>query len=279
MSIFAQRLQNFRKNHYNPNQSIYNHLRQGQNPKILVISCSDSRIVLDALFQTKPGELFVLRNAGNIIPPYPSEGGEAATLEYALNALDIEHIIVCGHNDCGAMKGHLNPHATSNMPRVQNWLKHGPLISAIHTHQHDQKPEKALSRVIEDNVFLQLEHLQTYPLIQKKILEKKLQLHGWVYEFDKGQVLALDLEKQTFEPLILEHDLMLNYENKKDHHFFNMNMLIKIALTSLVLSALVCMYLIQPELGVIASLITASVGGLMVYSNDKDADLKTAGYS
>lgn len=256
MTFFTHRLNAFKKNHYNPNQSLYEQLKDGQNPKILIITCSDSRIVLDALLQTAPGDVFVIRNAGNIIPPYPENGGEAATIEYAMNALDIKHVIVCGHSNCGAMKGHLNPESTTAMPSVRHWLNHAPKNSPT---PDDLSPETTLLKTIEKNVMLQLEHLKTFPSILKKIQENDLQLHGWVYEFEKGQVLALDDKTQTFIPLIHETDSNLTKTNApgtNSNSSFTLSTLAKLSLSAVILSALVCLYLINPLAGFTASILT-----------------------
>lgn len=176
---------------------------QGQSPKALMISCADSRVVPEQILQAQPGDLFVCRNAGNIVPPYANmNGGVSSTVEYAVAALGVRDIIVCGHSDCGAMKALNDPSLLDGMPNVAAWLRHG----AAATHVVDRCcPElsgndrvRALSF---ENVIAQLAHLKTHPSVAAAIAQGEMALHGWLVDIHAGQVLGLDGETGQFVPL------------------------------------------------------------------------------
>jgi carbonic anhydrase len=126
MKELLQGIQEFQSSYFAENRDLFEELGHGQSPRVLFITCSDSRIVPSLITHSDPGDLFVIRNAGNIIPPFgAANGGEGAAVEYAINALNITQIIVCGHNHCGAMKGLLKLNKLQeDMPLVYDWLKH-----------------------------------------------------------------------------------------------------------------------------------------------------------
>ena len=176
---------------------------QGQAPKALMISCADSRVVPEQILQAQPGELFVCRNAGNIVPPYATmNGGVSSTVEYAVLALGVRDIIVCGHSDCGAMKGMAEPDALAAMPNVAAWLRHG----AAATHVVDsccpelEGAERVRALALE-NVIAQLAHLRTHPSVASAIAKGEMALHGWFVDIAAGLVLGLDAETGQFVPL------------------------------------------------------------------------------
>jgi carbonic anhydrase len=176
---------------------------QGQAPKALMISCADSRIVPEQILQAQPGELFVCRNAGNIVPPYATmNGGVSSTVEYAVLALGVRDIIVCGHSDCGAMKGMSDLGALEGMPNVAAWLRHG--AAAVHVVDHCcpnlEGPERVRALSLE-NVIAQLAHLRTHPSVASAIAKGEMALHGWFVDIAAGQVLGLDGETGQFVPL------------------------------------------------------------------------------
>lgn len=175
-------------------------LAQDQRPRAMVISCADSRINLNLLTQTDLGELFILRNAGNIVPPYgTATSGEAATIEYAVMALGVKDIIVCGHSHCGAMKGLLNPEHEADLPAVSAWLTHALATRRIVKEKYPNLEGEALSLVTtETNVLVQLDHLRTHPAVAARLAQGKLTLHGWVYRLETGDVLAYHPEENQF---------------------------------------------------------------------------------
>lgn len=177
---------------------------EGQHPLALFITCSDSRIDPTRLTQTRPGELFIQRTAGNIIPPYGAvHGGEAATIEYAVTALKVKDIIVCGHSHCGAMAGLLDPASVAKMPSVRAYLDHAEATRRIveENYGHLTDPEKRLTLTVEENVLVQLENLRTHPSVAAALGRDQLKLHGWVYKFETGQVFAYDPTQGQFVPL------------------------------------------------------------------------------
>jgi carbonic anhydrase len=168
-----------------------------------LITCSDSRIAPELLMQTQPGDLFVLRNAGNLIPPYgAANGGEGATVEYALAALGVKHALVMGHSNCGAMKGLLDPESLIEMPLVSEWLKHADATRRVVDECYpDLEGVNLLNAAIKENVLVQLDNLRTYPKVAALMTKGELTLHGWIYEIESGQILAYDPQVSHFVPI------------------------------------------------------------------------------
>ena len=167
-----------------------------QRPHTLIISCADSRVDVETITSSKPGEVFVTRNIGNMVPPYGEMlGGVSAVIEYAVAALHVRHIVVCGHSDCGAMKALLNPPSTDPMPTVKRWLRNGEaaLRIAETLDQPDDGPRERLHRLTEENVLMQLTHLKTHPSVAGAMARGQLAISGWVYEIGTGDVrIAMD---------------------------------------------------------------------------------------
>jgi len=184
-------------------RELFERLSHGQQPETLLITCSDSRIAPDLLMQTQPGDLFTLRNAGNLIPPYgAANGGEGATIEYAVAALGVKHAIVMGHSHCGAMKGLLNPESLADMPLVGEWLKHADATRQVVGERYpDLKGVDLLNAAIKENVLVQLDNLRAYPKVAALMAKGALTLHGWVYEIESGQILVYDPQVSHFVPI------------------------------------------------------------------------------
>ncbi len=177
-----------------------------QRPHTLLITCADSRILPEALIQAALGEIFVSRNIGNMVPAYSEVPGSevpgevGAVLEYAVSALGVRHIVVCGHIDCGAMKALLEPASVDSMPAVRSWLinAHAALAAA----RALAKTEQDLLRVVtEQNILLQMRHLRTYPAVADAVGKGKLRLSGWIYDIAAGQVSICEGEESNFEPI------------------------------------------------------------------------------
>lgn len=182
-------------------RELFSRLSHGQNPEVMFITCSDSRISPHLMTQAKPGDLFVLRNAGNIVPPYGAvDGGEAATLEYAISVLGVRHVVVCGHSDCGAMKGLLAPESCSHLPLVRRWLGYAEPARRIVLQRRDGEgaPEQRLDVLIEVNVLAQLANLRTHPAVAAHLVTGELELHGWTYDIASGRVSAFDSQAGVF---------------------------------------------------------------------------------
>lgn len=204
MQKLVEGLHNFQENIFRSQQKLYEGLVDGQHPLALFITCSDSRICPNVMTQTAPGELFILRNAGNIVPPYGAvHGGEAATIEYAVNVLKVRDIIICGHSHCGAMSGLLQPESLGDLPAVKSWLDHAEATSRIirENYGHIKDPAARLTATVEENVLVQLEHLRTHPTAAAALSRGELKLHGWVYKFETGNVFAYDPESSQFVSL------------------------------------------------------------------------------
>jgi carbonic anhydrase len=185
----------FQKDVYPQHQDLFEKLALGQRPEALFITCADSRIDPCLLTQTKPGELFICRVIGNIVPPYPdSLGGVSATIEYAVGVLRVPDVIVCGHTDCGVMKGALHPDALSSFAAVWNWLRY----AGIQQRQVHPSAELILS-VTEENVVTQLKNLRSHPAVANGLIDGNLSLHGWVYHIGPGVVTAYNEKSGKFE--------------------------------------------------------------------------------
>lgn len=193
----------FKRDVFRRQREFFEELAKGQEPQSLFITCSDSRIDPNLITHTDPGDLFVLRNAGNIIPAYgATTGGEVATIEFAIMGLEVRDIVVCGHSHCGAMKGVLDPAAVAEMPAVADWLKNAEATRRIMRAKYSQLSGKPLlDAAIEENVLMQIENLQTHPAVAVALAEDKLKLHAWVYEIETGEVFAFDDDAQQFLPL------------------------------------------------------------------------------
>jgi len=204
MQKLVQGIHKFQKESFSEDQKLFETLASGQNPLALFITCSDSRIDPNLLTQTKPGELFIQRTAGNIVPAYGSVfGGEAATIEYAVTALKIRDIVICGHSHCGAMAGLLDPNSLRTMPAVEAYLKHAEATRRIvnENYQHLTDPAKRLTLTVEENVLVQLESLRTHPSVAAAVGRGDLKLHGWVYKFETGEVFGYNPEQNAFLPI------------------------------------------------------------------------------
>lgn len=179
----------------------YKLLSDRQSPRWLFITCSDSRVVPDLILSTEPGDLFIIRNAGNVVPPEGPEtyGGVSATIEYAVEVLKVRHIILCGHSDCGAIKAALDHVALEQLPKARLWLSHvedafkfkQPLNPA-------DGPQAELASLIRGNVLAQVQSMRTHPAIIHALAENRIQIHAWYYDILSGRVERYDDEQQRF---------------------------------------------------------------------------------
>tara|TARA_Y100000780_G_scaffold211112_2_gene210161 strand:+ start:352939 stop:353607 length:669 start_codon:yes stop_codon:yes gene_type:complete len=196
----------FKEGAYQEQQELFNKLATGQSPDVLFITCSDSRVDPSLITQSDPGDLFIIRNAGNIVPPHAlATGGTTASTEYAVGVLGVKHIVVCGHTDCGAMKGALNRDALTKLPHVCEWLGHcEAAVLNVQENFNSDDEDKVLENLIERNVLLQLQHLRTHPYVAARLQSGKVKLHGWVYDIGKGTFKAYNEKTDTFEELLME---------------------------------------------------------------------------
>ncbi len=184
-------------------QEFYSKLVAGQSPSTLFIGCSDSRVDPTIITQSGLGELFVLRNAGNIVPCHgASNGGEPATIEYAVSALGVKDIVICGHSGCGALQAMLNPEKMAKLPQVRDWLGHAEATRRIMEENYAEHTGEALLNIaIREHVLMQIENLQTHPSVAVKLQRGELTLHAWVYLMESGDILAYSTEDGRFASL------------------------------------------------------------------------------
>ncbi|PNG26518.1 carbonic anhydrase [Methylocella silvestris] len=196
----------FKRSVFPEKRADYERAARAQNPHTMIITCSDSRILLERIFSCELGELFVYRNVGNIVPPYGQQvSGEVAAVEYAVSALKVRHIVICGHSDCGAMKAVAHPEALEGKPSTAAWLKHAETARHIVDHRHagcrhDGDADR-LTHLIEENVAAQLDHLRTMPIVAAGIVSGDLKIHGWVYDIGRAELRGFDPATRRFAPI------------------------------------------------------------------------------
>jgi len=197
----------FRKEYFKDNKKLFDELAEGQKPHTMIIACSDSRVSPIKMLSAKPGELFIARNIGNIVPPYEvTQGATQSAIEYAVNALEVPHLVVLGHSSCGACK-HLYHKKDENnssveLSHVDEWLtlaypaKHNAILECLH------QPNKNRAEITEkNNIQLSIQRLMTYPYIVKALEDKTLELHGWWYDIGSGKLEAYDYGSKTFRDI------------------------------------------------------------------------------
>ncbi|WP_455242323.1 carbonic anhydrase [Petrachloros mirabilis] len=194
----------FRTEVFGKKKALFTRLSKTQAPRALFITCSDSRVDPTLLTQTDPGELFILRNAGNMVPPYGHmQGGSTATIEYAMAVLKVPHIIVCGHTDCGVMKAVLHPEEVSDLPAVKEWVGQAETARRLmHEYYVDISGKESLIKTTQENVRVQLDHLKTHPSVMLQLRRGQVDLHGWVYSISTGDVWVYDFKTERFTSLL-----------------------------------------------------------------------------
>ncbi len=184
-------------------RELFERLRLGQEPLALFITCADSRVNPNLVTQTDPGEIFIERNPGNMVPPYVEfVGGVTAGVEYAMLALKVPLIVICGHTDCGVMKALLHPEQVVDMPGVQSWMSHGfnardEMLHKFGTASEDDQ----LRHMTELNVLGQIEHLKTHPSVSSRLRSGEIEIRGWVYDIGDGSIREANPKTRKFELL------------------------------------------------------------------------------
>ncbi|AXU95317.1 MAG TPA: carbonic anhydrase [Erwinia persicina] len=190
---------NFQKDIFPHQKELFRSLASSQNPKALFISCSDSRLVPELVTQQDPGQLFVIRNAGNIVPSFgPEPGGVSATIEYAVVALGVTDIVICGHSNCGAMKAIATCQCLDPMPAVAHWLHYADAAKAVVDKKTYSSEEEKVNAMVQENVIAQLNNIKTHPSVAVGLRNNALRLHGWVYDIESGAIRALDKDSKEF---------------------------------------------------------------------------------
>jgi carbonic anhydrase len=185
-------------------KSQFHLLAESQAPEWLFITCSDSRVVPDLIFGTGPGDLFITRNAGNVVPVSGNDvDGCTATIEYAVEVLHVKHAILCGHSDCGALKAALNRKDLESLPKARRWLSH---VESAFSHRQPLNPadgeQAELASLIRGNVVAQLHNLRAQPSVARAVMEGNLTVHGWYYDILTGRIEQYDEQARRFLSLV-----------------------------------------------------------------------------
>jgi len=191
----------FRQEFFEKQGELLTHLtRAGQSPKTLLITCSDSRILPEKLFGSQPGDLFVIRNVSNVMPPYiQAEIGTVAALEYAIHQLRVGHLIILGHTDCGGIRALDDPVDVSQYPALTRWLEFvRPAKRDVVFACRELAGEARHQAIVERNVVNQLRHAMSYPFVREALEDDRLELHGWVFYLAEREVRYYDPETDTF---------------------------------------------------------------------------------
>ena len=192
----------FQKEAYPQRENLFKNLATNQNPRALFISCSDSRIVPELVTQREPGELFVIRNAGNIVPSYgPEPGGVTASVEYAVSKLGVRDVVICGHSDCGAMTAIATCQCLGHMPAVEHWLRYADSARLVNEARKHANEQERIASMVRENVIAQLANIQTHPSVRLALSEARLNLHGWVFDIESGTIEAYDGASMKFVQL------------------------------------------------------------------------------
>jgi MFS superfamily sulfate permease-like transporter/carbonic anhydrase len=195
-------LRHFQENVFWERRELFEKSAGGQNPQALLITCSDSRVLPETLLQADPGDLFVARNAGNLVPPPAVSGGEAATIDYAVRTLGVTDLIVCGHYRCGAVKALLDGQGEPVDSPVSAWLTHAVgTLTAMETKHSCLTGHARWDKAVEQNVLVQLDNLAKHPAVAEGLSHGKLRLHAWVLRFESSEVYGFDPDHGGFEPL------------------------------------------------------------------------------
>lgn len=209
MQRLIEGVHKFQSREFGRYQRLFQRLsKEGQKPHTLFITCADSRVLAELITQSKPGDLFVVKNVGNIVPPADTTGSTnstAAAIEFAVTVLRVEDVVVCGHSQCGAMEALLNGFEEgARMPHLQAWLEiAAPVREMIRAnYSHLTVPYARTSAAAEENVLFALENLHGYPAVGRRLAEGSLRLHGWFFKIDTADLYAYDPEQRQFLPLV-----------------------------------------------------------------------------
>jgi carbonic anhydrase len=203
LSKITEGVAKFQSEIYPAQRSRFESLRKGQQPLALFIACADSRVVPSLITQTEPGEVFVERNPGNLVPRYSEfVGGVSASIEYAMLVLKVPLVILCGHTDCGVMKAVADPQQAEGMPGLQRWMQHALLARERLLCDHPDVPAGDKIRLLaEYNVLAQMENLKTHPAIVSRLESNEVEIHGWLYDIADGSVREANPKTRQFELL------------------------------------------------------------------------------
>ena len=200
MQKLVKGIHSFQRGFFASHRALFEQLAvAGQKPETLFITCSDSRVDPNLITNSQPGELFIVRNVGNVVPTRDLPGGTAAAIQYAVEVLNVENIIVCGHTQCGALKAILDPDSVSHLEYVSRWVKSTIGVKTIIEEKYAHlEGEAKLTAAIQENVLAQLEHLREYPFVAERLESGKLHVNGWIFDVGKGEVFDYEPEYGEF---------------------------------------------------------------------------------
>ncbi len=209
MQRLIEGVHKFRREEFGRYRELFARLsREGQNPHTLFITCSDSRVLAELVTQSQPGDLFVVKNAGNIVPPSAASGSTnstAAAIEYAVHVLEVADIVVCGHTQCGAMTALLDGLPDpSAMPHAAAWLEiAAPVREIVRRDYGHLDATERVTAAAEENVLLALENLHGYPVVAERLNAGTIRLHGWCFKIDTAEMFAYEPGVGQFQPLVV----------------------------------------------------------------------------
>jgi carbonic anhydrase len=203
MQRLVDGLHAFKTGYFAQHQQLFEQLATaGQKPETLFITCCDSRVVPNLITQAAPGELFIIRNIGNIVPGPDLPGGTSAAIEYAVEVLNVENIIVCGHTQCGAMQAVLEPDGVAHLPNVRRWIARTERVQRVISERYAHlTKEGQLTAAVEENVLVQLENLRDFGFVSDRLDAGTLHISGWVYHIGRGEIY--DYNPRTNEFVLL----------------------------------------------------------------------------
>jgi carbonic anhydrase len=214
MQRLIEGVHKFRRGEFGNYRKLFRKLSQdGQNPHTLFITCSDSRVLAELITQSKPGDLFVVKNVGNIVPPANAKGdtnSTAAAIEFAVETLRVSDIVICGHSQCGAISALLGKSPVGDeTPHLRDWLKlASPVLKMLEKdYAHLTEAAARENAAAEENVLFGLDNLHSYPCVQNRLADGSLQLHGWFFKIATAELFAYDPETRQFSPLVEQKDL------------------------------------------------------------------------
>lgn len=210
----------FQEKEFSSHKALFQTLAKGQSPEVLFITCSDSRIDPNLITQTKPGDLFIARNAGNLVPPHYAQctTDMDASIEFAMEVLKVRHVVICGHTDCGAMKGAMKPESIKHLHHVTQWLSSAQTACAKVKARNNGDSHEKLLELIQENVIQQLKHLETHPSVAARLAVDNVLLHGWVYDIETGSIFCYESDSGKFVPVKEHYAHIIDHGEKLGHH-------------------------------------------------------------
>ena len=202
MQKLAAGIHHFRANYFASNRELFEQLAEtGQRPETLFITCCDSRVVPNLITTAPPGELFIVRNVGNVVPSVKRGvlGGVSAAIEYAVEVLEVGNVIVCGHTNCGAIDAILHPDRVAHLPYVSRWLAESSRIPKLIDERYGNlEGEARMTAAVQENVLLQLENLRSFEFLARRLDSGALKMNGWVFKIATGEVFDYDPVSEQF---------------------------------------------------------------------------------